>query len=321
MTAIEGWRQRWDEFWSAPVAAERLALVRITTGVALLTDILVQQLPFYEDLFSVHGLEPLGYSDAALLHGWRWTGYFFTPSDLSLIAGFVVWMVLVLASTLGVGGRFVAVLLWLFTLAMLQRHYYLKNFGDSVLRATTFLLMFVPSCQALSWSVWRKERKLVPRAQPAWGVRLFQLQLCAMYGATAVSKLLGPLTSTWYQGTSLHYALNDILLGRWAYPLLPLPLWATLPLSNLVLFWEVLFVPLVLWRRTRRFALAFGIAFHVLSALMLELGWFGFYVLCWYCAWIPDEWFTRVFYPKLQSRFARFAAQPSRIARASGDAT
>src|SRR5690606_17884132 len=162
--------------------------------------------------------------------------------------------------------------LWLLTLAMLQRHYYLKNFGDSVLRVTTFMLMFVPSCQALSWSVWRKERRLAPRSQPAWGVRLFQLQLCAMYGATAISKLLGPLTSTWYQGTSLHYALNDVLLARFAYPLLPVPLWASLPLSYLVLLWEVLFIPMVLWRPTRRFALGFGIAFHVLASLMLELG-------------------------------------------------
>jgi hypothetical protein len=298
--AFRAW---WDELWGSPIAAERLALVRITTCIALLCDILLQQLPFYSELFAAGGLEPHGYGDAALLGGWRWTAYFFTPSGASLGVAFGVWLLLVVGLAIGFRTRLLAVGVWLLTLAMLQRHYYLKNFGDSVLRFTTFMLMFVPSDDALSWDAWRRDGHLRPTARAAWGVRLFQLQLCAMYAATGVSKLIGPLSSTWYQGTSLHYALNDLLLARVSYALVPVPLWVTLPLTYLVLTWEVLFVPLVLWRRTRRLALGFGVVFHLVSFLVLELGWFGFYVLGWYCAWIPDEWFTRAFYPKLWARF------------------
>lgn len=292
----------WHRFWVAPVAAERLALVRITTCVALLGDILLQQLPFYGELFASTGLEPSGYSDVALLRGWRWTGYFFAPAGVSLGLAYCAWCMLLLGLLAGIGTRVLAVCVWLITLAMMQRHYYLKNFGDSVLRFTTFMLMFVPSNDALSWDAFRRRRYIGPTQQPAWGLRLFQVQLCAMYCATAISKLIGPLSSTWYQGTSLHYALNDLLLARIAYPLVPVPMWVTLPLTYLVFCWEVLFLPLVLWRKTRTPALCFGILFHVTSFFLLEVGWFGFYVLCWYCAWIPDDWFERSLYPKLWAR-------------------
>lgn len=294
----------WDAFWCAPVAAERLALIRIATALALLLDVLLQQLPFYAELFGSNSLQPNGYGQAALLHSWRWTAYFFTPNAAWLQLWFGVWVALTLALVLGARTRLVAVAVWFLTLAFFNRHYSLKNFGDSALRVSTFLLMFAPCGDALSWDAWRERGGLRPTMHAPWAVRLFQVQLCVMYAATAVSKLIGPITSTWYQGTSLHYALNDFVLARFSFASLPLPLWLTLPLTYLVLAWEVAFVPLVVWPRTRRLALGFGIVFHGASFVLLELGWFGFYVLAWYCAWIPDQWFTRVFYPKLRSHLA-----------------
>lgn len=291
--------ERWHRFWHAPIAAERLALVRIATAVALLSDILLQQLPFSAELFGAGGLQPNGYGQAALLHGWRWTAYFFTPSGAWLGLWLAVWLASTLAACVGVRTRFVTVAAWLLTLAFFNRHYSMKNFGDSVLRFSTFLLMFAPCADALSWDARRKFGGLRPTVHAPWAVRVFQVQLCVMYASTAISKLVGPITSTWYQGTSLHYALNDFVLARVSFASLPVPLWLTMPLSYLVLVWEVTFVPLVSWRRTRRWALGFGIVFHSVAFVALELGWFGFYVLAWYCAWIPDEWFTRVFYPRL----------------------
>lgn len=293
----------WWRFWHAPIAAERLALVRIATAFALLSDVLLQQLPYYAELFGTGGIQPNGYSQAALLHSWRWTAYFFTPSGDWLGLWFGIWLALTLLLCLGVRTRLVAVAVWLLTLAFFNRHYSMKNFGDSVLRISTFLFVFTPCGDALSWEGWRKSGVLRPTLQAPWAVRLFQVQLCVMYASTAISKLVAPLSGTWYQGTSLHYALNDFVLARFSFASLPMPLWLTAPLTYLVLVWEVGFVPLVLWGRTRRLALSFGIVFHAVGFMVLELGWFGFYVLAWYCAWIPDQWFTRVFYPKLWSRF------------------
>src|SRR5688572_8008711 len=96
--ALRSW---WDGVWYGPVAAERLALIRITTCIALLLDILLQQLPFYAQLFGSEGLQPNGYSDVALLKGWRWTGYFFTPSGAWLALAFCVWMALLVGLALG----------------------------------------------------------------------------------------------------------------------------------------------------------------------------------------------------------------------------
>lgn len=301
MRPIESWwRKTWYDVWYTPVAAERLALLRILTGIALLTDICVQQLPWYPELFGASGFQPNGYSDALLLRSWRWTAYVFQPSGASLMALFALWLILIGALIAGIRTRAVSVAVWALSLAFLNRHYHLKNFGDSALRFTLFLGLFVPWGSALSWDAWRTSRSFTPRWQAPWGVRLFQLQLCALYTSTGISKLIGPIQSTWYQGTSLHYALNDFVLARVAYARMPVPLWLTLPLTYGVLFWEVAFVALVLWNRTRRWTLAFGVVFHLLTFLLLEIGWFAFYVLAWYCAWIPDEWFSRVLHPRLE---------------------
>jgi hypothetical protein len=301
MRAIESWwRNTWQDVWHTPVAAERLALLRISTGIALLTDICVQQLPWYPELFGAGGFQPNGYSDTLLLRSWRWTAYAFQPNEAVLVLTFALWSLLVGALVLGIRTRFVSLLVWALSLAFLNRHYHLKNFGDSALRFTLFMGLFVPWGSALSWDAWRKPRSLVHTWQTPWGVRLFQLQLCALYTSTGISKLIGPLHSTWYQGTSLHYALNDFVLARVAYALVPVPLWLTMPLTYAVLLWELGFVPLVVWRRTRAWALAFGVVFHLLTFLVFEIGWFAFYVLAWYCAWIPDEWFPRVLYPQLE---------------------
>lgn len=326
----------WNALWFTPVAAERLALVRISTAAALLGDILLQQLPHYGELFGEHGFMPDGYSDVALLRSWRWTAYFFEVSGTSLILAFIAWIVATTMLGLGLFTRWAAIATWFLTLAMFNRHYHLKNFGDSVLRVTTFLLMFVPSDGALSLDAVRGRRTrarssraalaahhdesmgipsnrwlaLLGGKQLPWGVRLFQLQLCAVYTSTGLSKLVGPWESTWYQGTSLHYALNDFVLGRWSYALLPVPLWVTLPLSYMVLAWEIAFVPLVVWRATRPFALGFGLAFHALTFLLLEVGWFSFYMASWYCAWIPDDWCARL-RVEFNRRWARRCATPA----------
>lgn len=297
----------WHEFWHRPIAAERLTLLKWATCLALLTDITVQQLPWFTDLFGERSLLQHGFSDAASLRSWRWTAYFFAPSGEEVLLCFVVWVALLIAYALGLWPRVIAVCVWLFSMAMLNRHYHLKNFGDSVLRVSLFLLMFAPSPHALSWHPARATKSLTPTYHPPWLIRLFQIQLCTVYCCTGIAKLIGPLSSTWYQGTSLHYALNDFGLARFGPALLPLPLWVTAPLSYAVLFWEVAFVPLILFERTRRWALIFGITFHLATFVLLEIGWFAFYILAWYCAWIPDQWFTRVFYPRLWKWFPRLA--------------
>lgn len=298
----------WTEFWYKPIAAERLALVRIVTAVAVLTEMLFQQLPHFSMLYGPEGLAPQGYPEADLLKSWRWTGMFFTTDSYGVyILAYVAWAVVMLAYAVGFKTRIFGVLAWLFTIAFIHRNFHSKNFGDSVLRASVFLLMLTPSGDALSWDSWRKHGTLKPVTHAPWATRLFQIQLATVYAATGISKLTGSKNSTWFDGTALFYVYNDIVLARFAYPLLPFPAWLSPPLSYSALFWEILFVPLLFVKKARRWVLYYGVALHLIVFLTVEVGWFGFYIYAWYCAFVPDSWFTDKLYPWLR-RKTRLAA-------------
>ena len=67
------WVSFWTRFWHEPVRAERLALMRIFLGVALLTDLLFQYLPNLMDFFGPTGVAPRGLHDEYQMRSWRWT--------------------------------------------------------------------------------------------------------------------------------------------------------------------------------------------------------------------------------------------------------
>jgi len=103
------------------------------------------------------------------------------------------------------------------------------------------------------------------------------------------------LEGTWWDGTSIHYVLNYLTMSRYSYASLPIPLWLTATMTYVTVWWETLFPLLVLWRWTRKWALAFGILFHVGIWLTLAIGWFGFYMIALYGVWIPCDFWKRLF--------------------------
>ena len=65
------------------------------------------------------------------------------------------------------------------------------------------------------------------------------------------------------------------------------------PATWISVAWEVLFTPLVMCRWTRKWALWFGVLFHMGIYLTIEVGWFGFYTMSLYGVWIPGEFWDR----------------------------
>ena len=199
------------------------------------------------------------------------------------------------------------VAVWFLTVCFLNRNPNILNGGDDTLAVALFLLMWMPSGHALSLDAWRWRRRLAA-GQPAplclddagrawvppWGVRVLQIQLCVIYMTTGLAKLvLEPWTGTWWDGTSIHYALNYVTMSRWSYAQLPVPIWLTAPATWISVSWEVLFPLLVCKRRTRGPALWFGLLFHIGIWLTLEVGWFTFYTLALYGAWVPGEFWDQ----------------------------
>jgi hypothetical protein len=291
----------WVRFWHEPLRAERLALTRLLFGLALLTDQLFQYLPNFREFFGPEGVAPAGLHDAWLLQTWRWTALFFHTDDLGILyPAFFAWVAVTALWTLGFCTRLTNVGVWFGALCFLNRNPNLLNGGDRVLQAGLFLLMLSPCGRALSLDALLRRwwtGRAGPAYTPAWPVRLIQIQLCLIYLSTGLVKLKGEwaggpfeFKGTWWEGTSIHYALNYVTMSRWSFAQLPLPLWLTAALTYVCVWWETLFPLLVLPRWTRGPALWFGVLFHLGIYFTIEVGWFSFYTLAFYGVWVP-EWF------------------------------
>jgi hypothetical protein len=288
--SIEALKRTWIRFWREPVRGERLALVRIAFAATLLADLLFQYLPNLSVFFGPEGYAPAGVNDDYLLRTWRWPALFFNTDDMTVIAvAFFAWVAATVSLLVGYQTRVSSLLVWFGTMCFFARNPNLKNGGDDTLQIALFLLMLTPCGAALSVDAWRRRRRGMPydRSIAPWGVRLFQLQLCIIYLTTGIAKLRG---HSWIDGTAIHYVINDVTMARWSYAQLPLPFWITATLTYATLSWEVLFPLLVLWRRTRAWALWFGVMLHLGIYLMIEVGWFSFYMIAMYAVWIPDRW-------------------------------
>ncbi|MBM4070680.1 MAG: hypothetical protein FJ271_17255 [Planctomycetes bacterium] len=292
----------WQRFWHEPVRAQRLAVTRIFLALALLTDQLIQYLPHLSMFYGPEGVAPTGVHDEWLLDTWRWTILIFNTDDVILVTlAFWLRVAVTCAFLVGWHTRLMSVLLWFMTLCFLNRNPALRNGADDVLMAGLFLLMLSPCGRALSLDRRRELRRLGPAAPTppmtvAWPLRLIQIQVCIIYLTTGIAKLFRSdvlFEGTWWDGTSLHYVLNDTTMSRFSYAQLPWPLWLTAPATYLSVAWEVLFTPLIMWRRTRKWTLWFGLLFHLGIFLTIEVGWFGFYTTSLYGVWIPGEFWDR----------------------------
>src|SRR5690348_11562367 len=119
---IEAPASWWTRLWHQPVRAERLALMRLLLGVARLTDQLFQYLPNLLDFFGPDGLAPQGLFDQDQIRHWRWTILLFNHDDPAVLYPFFwAWVAVAFCWTIGLFTRTMNVLLWLMTMAWLNR--------------------------------------------------------------------------------------------------------------------------------------------------------------------------------------------------------
>ena len=191
------------------------------------------------------------------------------------------------------------VALWVLTHCFINRNLNVVNSGDNILQIVIFMLMFAPTGQAFSLDARRRRRAGTlpePNMTPAWPVRVLQIQLVLIYCTTGLVKLKGEggwFTETWWEGTSVHYVLTNTVMTRFPYPWLPLPFWMTMVMTYTCVFWEALFPFLIFSRWTRKWALWFGVLFHLGILASVEIGWFSFYSLMLYAVWVPGEFWDR----------------------------
>ncbi|WP_394826755.1 HTTM domain-containing protein [Pendulispora albinea] len=141
-------------------------------------------------------------------------------------------------------------------------HYYLVS-------CLALLMIFLPLDRAASFRVWRRPEEAWDRA-PGWALGLVRFQVGLVYVFGGIAKLkkdwliYGQPLTIWL-GANTDFPV----IGRW-FPYKEFAVgfsWAG------ALF-DLTVVPFLLWRRSRPFAYAAAVAFHLITARLFQLGMF-----------------------------------------------
>ena len=154
---------------------------------------------------------------------------------------------------------------------LLDQTQYLNHFY--LICLMSFLLVFVPAHHALSVDAWLRP-SLRSSWAPAWALWLLRAQVGVVYFFGGVAKL----NSDWLRGEPMR-----MWLARGAripvYGFVFTQEWFVRLFVYGGLLLDLCVVPLILWRRTRPFAFAFAVAFHLTNAAIFQIGIFPWFML------------------------------------------
>jgi hypothetical protein len=145
-----------------------------------------------------------------------------------------------------------------------------------------FLMIFVPAHGALSIDAWLRPALRVATA-PAWGLFLLRAQMGLVYFFGGIAKL----NLDWLQGYPLRYWLR----GQAELGPLVTAEWGIRFFSYGGLLFDLLVVPLLLWRRTRPYAFAVAAAFHLMNHYFFtHIAIFPFLAIATTALFFPSDW-------------------------------
>lgn len=179
---------------------------------------------------------------------------------------------------------------------LLDQTEYLNHFY--LICLMSFLLVFVPAERALSVDAWLRPR-LRTNWVPAWALWLLRAQIGVVYFFGGVAKL----NADWLRGEPMR---------MWLAPGARMPFvgfvfkeeWMVYLFAGGGLLLDLLVVPLLLWKRTRPYAFAVAVAFHLTNAAIFRIGIFPWFMIAATLIFFP---------PDLPRRFAHALRHPADV--------
>jgi hypothetical protein len=177
-------------------------------------------------------------------------------------------------------------LLWWAAYLMQKSHY---NNHYYLLILLSGLMALVPAHRYASLDV-RRRSSLMRLTCHRWHLAVFVAQLAVVYTYAAVAKLYpdwlaGKPVSIWFGGKSHYPVIGELLGEKWMQGLV---VWGGIGFDLLV-------VPLLLWRRTRLFAFATSLLFHLFNSAVFGIGIFPYLMIGMSVFFFPSETIRRVF--------------------------
>jgi hypothetical protein len=258
-----------------PIRLEGLALFRIAFGAIMVWEVFRY---FAADRIRRFYIEPgflFSYYGFDWVHPWPGPGMTIHFALLGVV-GLLVMV-----------GLFYRVSVALFSLGfayvfLLDQSLYLNHFY--LICLVSFLMVFIPANR-----VWSLDARwgITPRSAvaPAWTLWLLRAQIGLVYFFGGVAKL----NSDWLQGEPVRGWLAD----RAGLPVIG-PM-----LGNEAMVWvfayggllfDLLVVPALLWRRTRPWAFAIAVLFHLTNAFVFKIGIFPWFMLAATTLFFEPDW-------------------------------
>ncbi len=163
-----------------------------------------------------------------------------------------------------------------------NNHYYL-------LLIISFYMIFLPANQYASLDV-KQQRILEKKTMPYWVSLLFIIQVAIVYFYAAIAKfypdwLNGTFTRILLTGTTSNEFFLALFSNKYFY----------LFIAYAGILFDLLIVPLLLFKKTRTIALVASLSFHLFNAIFLQIGIFPFFALTFSLFFYPPEKIRKLF--------------------------
>lgn len=272
--------ERTERYWLSLHDASTMVLVRTWWAIVVL-GWSVSVLPDFGAIFGSDGLQPpTEFKQYRVFTLFRWI-----DGDSVRVGAMAVLLVAALAVALGRMPRVTVPLTAALHLSFIDVHGPWSIGAEGVLMIwgvymAAFALLTPQHLQG-HFADDRGSRGLAP----AWGLRLFQIQLVVAYLSTASSKARG---NDWTDGSAVYHVLASPTLRRFELPSVLFDnVWVIRSMTWGVLALEFALAPLLLWPRTRKLGIVLALLMHLAFGAFLALGFFAAAMSIGILAFVP----------------------------------
>ena len=284
--AIRGASAGWERFWFSEIPPHIYALLRILLGIVACASLLgLSDLAAFWDLdgFVPLGDKGLGFKSWLVLH---------TAGHIEGRVLFFTCLTAYALMAIGFRTSLTVALSLAASIAQLFWNHLPLSAAHAALQSGLFCLVWAECGSVWSLDAWLSRTAESRHPTPDPGrcslapLRLIRFQIALIYLSSGLWKLSNPL---WRDGSAVHYVVNANVYQRFPYELPTALASFTTLLTYAVLFWELAFALMILWRPTRRVALIAGVLIHVGMTAAIEIGPFPWVMLSGYAAFFDPE--------------------------------
>lgn len=274
----------WNRFWFDAKDARLLAIIRVIMGVTMLFMYVPRQF-VAEDFYGAEGLIPPGAALEIIPEFFRPWGYIFQGFETYAALIHLLFLLMIILFTLGIGGRLVSLFTWALHISFIHRNYAVVFGADLIGSIFLFYLAWTNHFATLNYKSllnwFRTKRKPEFHYVPTDLIgsvfyRLLQIQLVVIYAYTGMEKLKG---QSWWDGTALWTVMANsqmtIVDMSWTRHI---P-WVLVGMTFTTILFEIYFPVLIWFKRTRIYMMILGFSFHLGIAVLLGL--WSFAIVMW----------------------------------------